>query len=175
MIVSCQMDRSSLRQLSMVMVTSSPVAGASVAAGASVLAGASVAAGSVAAGSSVAGGAWVAGAPPPHAVRTMDRATSRLIRLNNLRIFLLLSNWSCNRADAEQESLPGKYHLLSCQTSHKIALARLSCSVSFQIAHTRPDRQRRSPASRRVKEQYPAGCGSRAWSAAAVLVAQPGE
>src|SRR5215211_2180272 len=42
MIVSSQMDRSSLRQLSMVRVTSSPVAGASVAAGTAVEAGASV-------------------------------------------------------------------------------------------------------------------------------------
>src|SRR5215207_3794710 len=170
-IVSCQMDKSSLRQLSMVRVTCSPVVGASVAAGASV-AGASVAAGgSVAAGSSRTGGASVA-APPPQAVRTSDRATNRLIRINNLRIFLLLSNWSCNVHFQSKVMARGTPPPFLIRPLVKSLWKRFSCSISFQSAHTRPDRQRQSRATRRVREQYPAGCDSPGWSAAVALLAQ---
>jgi hypothetical protein len=45
----------------------------------------------VAAGASVAAGAWVAGAAPPHAARIMLASASKLISVNNFRIFLLLT------------------------------------------------------------------------------------
>src|SRR5688572_23294431 len=95
MIVSSQMDRSSLRQLSIVNVTASPlVAGGSVA---SASGGGDDSGGGVAAGGSVTTGACVGVAPPPQAVKISESATKRLTIVNVLRIFFSFSYLSCNR------------------------------------------------------------------------------